>query len=321
MKDKTKKVTVANFNTVFLDENNGDNEMPLLECFDTIVMPALRSGITRKVGDDEYIIMNISVSETKNGDYVLTGYIVKKTILERFSDLDREGNLIELDDKYSAAPYSLFVIYLKNHRMIFVENQKGSPRLSSFRSTIKYIIDTYVKRENAKLDDDTDKLPTPLVSVIGIPAQNSIEKELNGIKKIDELQLRFFPLNGDGDISFENEISALSNGLRKNLGANNGKIIFNSPKKIDSVIELITRVNGTIEPVIKVTDANGAKKTIKNDKISENIKLKIDGANLQEELDQSISAGLDIDSINVVSNDNEEIYNKFITKIIEFAKK
>lgn len=321
MKDKTKKVTVANFNTVFLDENNGDNEMPLLECFDTIVMPALRSGITRKVGDDEYIIMNISVSETKNGDYVLTGYIVKKTILERFSDLDREGNLIELDDKYSAAPYSLFVIYLKNHRMIFVENQKGSPRLSSFRSTIKYIIDTYVKRKNANGGEDADKLPTPLVSVIGIPAQNNIEKELNGIKKIDELQLRFFPLNGDGDISFENEISALSNGLRKNLGANNGKIIINSPKKIDSVIELITRVKGTIEPVIKVTDANGAKKTIKNDKISENIKLKIDGANLQEELDQSISAGLDIDSINVISNDNEEIYNKFITKIIEFAKK
>ncbi len=321
MKDKTKKVTVANFNTVFLDENNGDNEMPLLECFDTIVMPALRSGITRKVGDDEYIIMNISVSETKNGDYVLTGYIVKKTILERFSDLDREGNLIELDDKYSAAPYSLFVIYLKNHRMIFVENQKGSPRLSSFRSTIKYIIDTYVKRENTNGGEDADKLPTPLVSVIGIPAQNNIEKELNGIKKIDELQLRFFPLNGDGDISFENEISVLSNGLRKNLGANNGKIIINSPKKIDSVIELITRVKGTIEPVIKVTDANGAKKTIKNDKISENIKLKIDGANLQEELDQSISAGLDIDSINVVSNDNEEIYNKFKTKIIEFAKK
>ena len=103
-------------------------------------MPALQSGIQRTVNDDKYIIMNTDVVESEEEEYVLTGYIVKKMVLERLSDLDSNGSLVEMDDRYSAAPFSLFVIYLKNHRMIYVENQKGSPKLSSFRSTIKFII-------------------------------------------------------------------------------------------------------------------------------------------------------------------------------------
>lgn len=170
-----KKVSVANFNTVFLQEN--DVEAPLLDYFDTIVMPALNSDIKRNVGDDSYIIMNTEVKQTADEDYVLTGYIVKKTVLERLSDLDEDGNLIELDDRYSAAPFSLFVIYLRNHRMIYVENQKGSPRLSSFRSTIKYIIDTYVKLQNEERNSNGELLlPIPLVNVIDIPSRKSVEK-------------------------------------------------------------------------------------------------------------------------------------------------
>ena len=92
-----KNAQVANFNIVF-----GDKERPMLDCFDTIIYPALISGISRVAGDDEYSFMNIDVVKSKEGIYILTGILVKKTILEIKSDINENGELVEKDDKYSA---------------------------------------------------------------------------------------------------------------------------------------------------------------------------------------------------------------------------
>lgn len=114
-----KRISVANFNAVFLD---GQNELPLLSYFDTLFMPALKSDYVRESGDSTFLLLNVNVVHDKQGDYVLVGNIVKKTILEVLSDLNEFGELVEKDDHYPSAPYSTFVIYLKNHRMIFAEN-------------------------------------------------------------------------------------------------------------------------------------------------------------------------------------------------------
>lgn len=319
MKTNSKKVSVANFNTVFL---LGEEERPLLDYFDTILMPALQSGIERKVGNDSYLIMNVKVEKTIEEEYVLTGYIVKKTVLERFSDLDVAGNLIELDDRYSAAPYSIFIIYLKNHRMIFIENQKGSPRLDSFRSTVKHIIDNYVKMRNDELKiQEKELLPIPLVSVVGIPCRNSIERELKDVVKISSISFRFFPLNGDGDDDMAEMFGMISGEIRKKIGSKSGSINYSSPKNISGVIDLVARLNGIVEPTIKVKDKNNAKRTIKNDQFSESMSLNISGNDLQSEIDNSIMEGSKIESIKHVSEENSKIYEKNITKIIPFYKK
>ena len=130
-----KKVSVANFNIVFM--KNGREEYPLLDYFDLVLMPALNSGIERQQGNNTFLLMNVEVKKDANDEYVLTGLIVKSTVLERKSMFDENGVLIERDDVYPTAPFSTFIIYLKNHRMILVENQKGSPALDSFRSTVK----------------------------------------------------------------------------------------------------------------------------------------------------------------------------------------
>ena len=318
-KEKEKRLSVANFNTVFLKEN--DEEAPLLEYFDTIIMPALNSGIERKTGDDSYLIMDVEIVEDNNGDFVLTGYIVKKTVLDRLSDLDMNGKLIKLDDHYPAAPFSTFAIYLKNHRMIFVENQKGSPRINSFRSTIKYIIDTYVRMKNQELSMSNEQLlPLPLVNVVGIPSRKSIEKELKDVQKINKLTLRFFPLNGDGDNNFSGIFSSLSKEVRATLGCRTGFVVYNSPGNKQGVIDLVSDVEGTVEPIIHITNQNGSKKTLRNDMITERIKMNINGENLREEIKNSITEGNKIDSIQYVSNDNSEIYKKNKDKIIPFVK-
>lgn len=317
---KMKNVSVANFNTVFLLDN--DVEAPLLEYFDTIVMPALQSGIQRTVNDDKYIIMNTEVEETEDKEYVLRGYIVKKTVLERLSDLDSDGNLIEMDDRYSAAPFSLFIIYLKNHRMIYVENQKGSPKLSSFRSTIKYIIDSYVREQNRLHEEEGEPLlPIPLVNVVGIPSKNNLTNELKEVEKINQLTLRFFPLNGDGDIDLSGSLGYLSSEVRKRLGSKTGEISFNSPDNKQGVIDMLTEAEGTIEPIIKVTCENNVRRTIRNDKMSESMKLNISGNNLREEIQNSIVEGSRIDSVQYTSQENADIYSRNVRKIIPFLER
>ena len=164
-----KNAQVANCNIVF-----GENERPMLEFFDTIIYPAMTSGITRTSGDNRYLFMNIDIGKNKEGYYVMTGILVKKTILEIKSDLTVNGMLIEKNERYSSAPYSSFAINLLNHRMIFVPNQKGSPSLSSFRSTLKHVVDSYTKIKNMELSEDK-KLEKAIVNVVGIPGIKSMD--------------------------------------------------------------------------------------------------------------------------------------------------
>lgn len=166
-----KSVEVANFNVVFLEKQD---EAPLLKYFDKILIPALKSGIKKENGDTKYLFTDIEIREDIKHGYVLTGNIVKKTIIEIKSDLDVNENLIEKDDKYSAAPFSAFVIYLKNHRMLFVKNQKGSPTIKNFSSTIKYVLSEYVRRYNKKQKNKEDFLPYPVVNIVGIPMRRNV---------------------------------------------------------------------------------------------------------------------------------------------------
>lgn len=313
-----KKVSIANFNTVFL---YNDEEHPLLEYFDSILMPALNSGIIREINGDKYFFMNIQVREDLSSNYILTGLIVKKTVLEIKSDIDENGELIELDDKYPSAPFSTFTIYLKNHRMIYVENQKGSPKLSNFRSTIKYVIDKYVREKNSSIGTDSQqKLPVPLVNVVGIPPRKSIEKELKEVVKIHSLTLKFYPLNGDGDIEYTGTYNNLIADYRKMVGSKTGKTVYNSPKNIQGVIDLVSNMYGTAETIIRVEDPNKIIRTIKNDQMTETMEMNINGKTLEDELHNILIEGQKIESLNYTSEENNKIYERNLGKIIPFKK-
>ncbi len=313
-----KRVSIANFNTVFL---LNDEERPLLDYFDTILMPALESNIVREINGDKYFFMNIRVIEDISSNYILTGLIVKKTVLEVKSDINENGELIELDDKYPSAPFSTFTIYLNNHRMIYVENQKGSPRIDSFRSTIKYVIDKYVRLKNVELGDSSkEKLPIPLVNVVGIPPKQNIEKELKEVSKISSLTLRFYPLNGDGDIDFSKSFIGLSKNARKMIGSKNGEITYKSPKNISGVITLLSQTQGTVEPIIRVEYKNKSKRTIRNDEMSETLDINVTGATLNEETHNILLEAKNIESLNYISDENKNIYERNLGKIIPFKK-
>ena len=68
-----KSAQVANFNIVF-----GDEEKPMLDYFDTVIYPAMTSGISKVVDGNEYRFMNVDIKKNSEDIFVLTGALVKK---------------------------------------------------------------------------------------------------------------------------------------------------------------------------------------------------------------------------------------------------
>lgn len=310
-----KKVSVANFNVVFLEERD---EAPLLKYFDSIVMPAFMSGIKKKNSDSELFFMNVEVIEGKNNDYVLVGNIVKKTVLEVKSDVDAAGNLVEKDEKYPSAPYSTFAIYLKNHRMVYVLNQKGSPSIKSFSGLTKYVFAEYIRKHNSETEDKTKFLPFPTINIVGLPMRSSIEEALKKVSKVNLLTLRFYPLNGDGE--FGEMFGSFVQDLRNCANCKNGEIILKSPKSIPGIIDIIAQSGGTIKPIINVTYPDKTKGTIKEDQVSEKLEIDFNGENVTD-MEEVINKGNELENIAYVSKGNEKIYNKHKGKIIAFLPK
>ena len=310
-----KKVEVANFNVVFMEK---ENEAPLLKYFDSIVMPALKSGIKRISGDTSYLFTDVEIIEDAENEYVLVGKIVKKTVIEIKSDLDLSGNLIDKDDRYSAAPYSAFAIYLKNHRMIFVPNQKGSPTIKTFSAVVKYVLSQYIKWYNAEQDDERKYLPYPYISIVGIPMRGEIEKALQDVCKIRRLTLRFYPLNGD--LEFGEMFGNIITDMRKRSNAKNGEVVLKSPQNVNGVIELVEQSSGTVKPIIEVTYPDKSKGRITEETISERMEMEFSGDNLQE-AKELVDKGKLIENINFVSEGNTQIYECYKSKIVKFLPK
>lgn len=308
-------MTIANFNVVF-----GENEEPLLNYFDIVIMPAFKNDYIRKRGDNEYNFLNVDVIEVGEDDYALSGIIVKKTTLEVKSKFDEKKNLIETDEIYPTAPYSSFVIFLKNHRMVLVKNQKGSPDLKNFSATFKAVLNSYIREENKnRKDSEIEELPIPIVNIVGIPMKTSIEVSLKNVSKINKLTLKFYPLNGDLD--FSDLFEGMTTDLRKKVGSKTGSVTLNSPTSVNGVIDVITAAQGTIDPVFKVTFPDKSKGTITNGTLSESMDILIDKGSISEEIEQIADKSKNFENISAVSEGNKKIFEEKKSNIIPFIKK
>ena len=315
-----KKMAIANFNVVFYGDNGRENA--LLDYFDSIFYPAFTSEKIRKTDDAEYLIMDAEVIEDKEGDLVFKGKLVKKTILEVKSDIDESGNLVEKDDRYSTAPYSMFAIYMENHRMIYVQNQKGSPSLASFSAMTKFLLSDYMRKlKEVNKEQGLPEPPAYALNVVGIPRREDLESILKSVHKVNCLTLKFMPLNGDGDIGFGEMFNQVTKELRQSVGSEKGQIVLPSPQNYKGIIDVIDQAQGTVEPVFHVTLPDKSKKTIKNDIISERMEIDILGDNIQDyELD-IINKGKENKSIAYVSEDNKKKYEACKGKIIQLVRK
>lgn len=309
----TANAQVANFNVVF-----GEDERPMLNHFDDIVYPAMTSGIIKNnKHEDDYFLNEVEVITNKKEDAVLIGRIIKRTTLEIYSDLNEKGDLIEKDERYSSAPYSTFVIYLRNHRMLFVPNQKGSPTLVNFRSTVSYILKKYIDDNNYNNDK---KMPYALVNIIGVPSITSIGELLKSVKKINSLTLKFYPLNGD--IDFSDMFGIMTTELRKSVESKTGQVVLNSPKSVNGVVNVLKQAGGTIEPVIKATTSENSVIRICDYQMTEKYEMKFDeNATLEQKKKQIVSKAGEIRTLEFTNTKHDKIYEENKNKIIPFIRR
>lgn len=311
---ESKQLYVANINMVF-----GKDEEPLIKRVDDIVVPALKSGIKRKVGDKtKFIFSNVVLREITKDEWVIQGLIVKDTVLDIMSEYSPDTGLEKTEKHVNSAPFSLFIIYLKNHRMLLVKNQNGSPDIRSFSATFKFILNEYVKKENLNSEQNTDiaKLPRPMIFVSGIKTATSVKETLKDVEKINQLILKFYPLNAEWD--YDPIFGDIDQKLRKKAQSKKGRMIFTSPQSKEGVADIIEGTDGVVKSVMKVTykgraDADGKKRTgtIQDDQISEVMSIDV-YRDLEDAYDEVNEFGKSIKAINVQTKNHIIDYQEFL---------
>lgn len=184
------------------------------------------------------------------------------------------------------------------------------------------MLDTYIARENhRRVECNEEQLPIPLVSIVGIPPKGGMIAALKKVEKISTLTLRFYPLNGDGDLELSGIMSGVTKELRRKIGSDRGSLTYRSPKNINGVIEIVEAAEGTLEPIV-VAKYPGRKgdSTIKYSEVSDRRKMYIPEGERNNELANMIKQGKEIDSINYTSEENDKIYLRNQKKIIPFIR-
>ncbi len=313
---ESKQMYIADINAVF-----GKTEEPLIRYMDEIVVPALTMDIEAESSEKtKYFFEDVAIKEIK-GDYVLSGLLIKDTILEVKSEYTQEDGLVKMNKRFKSSPYSLFLIYLKNHRMMLVKNQSGSPDTRAFAYAFRTIIDKYTKNYNDRVRQNSELveknyLPSIRVKVAGIKTSASVKEALVDVEKIKELTIKFYPLNSEWD--YGNVYGDIDSKIRKVIGSSKGKMTFPSPKNFDGVAAVIEATEGMAQTEMKVRYKKGTHGNKQDGKIKDNEISDVANVEISGDLDSAYEeiAGLkqEIFAMNVESQNNLIEYEEYIRK-------
>lgn len=297
-----KVMQFANFNITF-----GENNSPMLAYFEEIIFPAFNSGYVRGKKDDalRYSFSDVEIKEI-DGELVLAGNYIKDTEYEINTTI-KEGDLVDTPAHVPTAPYSRFIIFLKNHRMVLVKNEMRSPDIRSFQKTVRDMLTAYIRRENQKREKD-QKLPFAVVHIVDIPLMGNIENVLKTVNKVNWLKLRFFPLNNDLDPMPLTQM--MRNDMHK-VGSKTGNLVFNSPGSKEGIKEVIQSTGGMAAASMRVTDNEGETRSIKEDAFTSSSKVEYEG-NVNARGDLYItSQAKKNDAVVYTSAENASMYERF----------
>lgn len=296
-----KNIQFANFNITF-----GENEEAMLMHFEDIVFPAFTGGYIRGKENElpRYSFGDVAIKMIDN-EHVLVGNYIKDTEYRVVTTV-QEGNLVPSPAEVPTAPYSRFIIFLKNHRMVLVKNESGSPDIRSFQKTVRDILNKYTRAQNRGKAKE-EKLPVAIVNIVDIPLKDSIDEVLRNINKINWLKLRFFPLNNDLD---PRPIAQAMKDEMAKVGSRTGNLVFNSPDSKAGVKNVLESTAGLAITTMKVTDSDGETRRIKEDAFSSSKTIPYRD-NIEENGDTYIVMQAKKDGIiSTVSPENATLYER-----------
>ena len=293
----------ANFNITY-----GPNEDPMLIHFEDIIWPAFLSDFKRGKETERplFYLSDVALKEI-NGNIVLTGNYIKDTQYDIRTTI-QNGELVSTPSSVPTAPYSRFVIFLENHRMILVRNESQSPDIRSFQATIRSLLHNYISNTNRKIKEKDKRLPHALVNIVDIPLPQDIEATLKDVNKINWLRIRFFPLNNDiSPIPVAEDIDQ----QMKKLGSTHAHVQFTSPESKEEVKNLIERSSGLAVSTLEVLDSNGNKTKIKEEQFTSSKKIPFGRDILPEDDAYIIDQAKKDTAVTVISEENKVLFGKF----------
>jgi hypothetical protein len=340
MGDEQKQVTLANFNCTF---NNGKNVFPMLDYLDKLILPAIENdNYTRKSKSSagkitKYFLTNVKILKLEDEELVLVGEHVKRVILEVKQDYSPETGYIPKGQHIPSAPFSTFIIFLKNHRVAYFPDQPGSPDIRSFSSTISSIVkqyrsslllnaiiklkkdDYFFNGQKVKLIGDFNKIfakefPVATLNVVPIPNHTIIDEKFKNICKIQTLNFKLYNLNTelDDDPMFE-AIKLVMNNVESDVV----NAEFPGPKNIDEVKRYANMCEGKYDFTIRSTGRNKEKIIVRPDSLSEQIPILMDSdISIEERVEKVYDKIKNRNEIKKVSKDHKINYEKNESKII-----
>lgn len=312
---ETKQMYVADLNVVF-----GKKEEPLIKHIDDIVLPALKANLSIEASErTSYIFTDVKLNEIEENEYIIQGILIKDTVLNVMSEYSQDKGLEKTNKYFKSSPYSVFIIYLKNHRMVLVKNQPGSPDIRSFGAAMKQAMKLYISEQNQERKlSKAELLPMPKTHIAGIKTVQSVKEALKDVEKISKLVFKFYPLNAEWD--YDSVFGQIDGAIRKAIVSNKGRMEFSSPQSKDGVAKIIEETEGLVQTEMKVIyksdlSLSGSKKkgTIKDSEISEVMNIDLN-SDLNEAYEEIYINGKDIRALGVQSKNNIVDYNEFLIK-------
>lgn len=300
----------ANFNITFSHKNEDENK-PMLNYFKEIVFPAFKQNyfLKNNYNHAKYTFSDVKI-EKVDDEFYIVGNFVKSTNYQIHTQYEG-GTIISAESTVPTAPYSRFIVFLKNHKMILIKNEKESPDIRSFQKTYRSAINNFIYTHNKNIEE-SNRLPEAIVNIVDIPLMSDIKTALKDTKKIRSIKLRFFPLNNDIDFTpAYKDVRMLMNHVK----SNSGNLILNSPYSIDGVCELIENNAGLVEPTLAITTFNGEKTSIKPESFKSTVPINVIDNVSSKDDKRIISTAKQNNIMSRSSKANEKIYNECLEMI------
>lgn len=187
-------------------------KLVLLDLFDEIIHPAFFGNLTRSYDETKYFFEKVKLFKSEEGDLVIAGRLIKDTIIEREQIYVKGVGLVDSVQKLESAPSSVFALILKNHRLVYLRENRGAPSMETFRSTLLNFIrnkhrtfleekyrEEKAKNSKANWTQVLEKFPLPTLELIPLTSDNDIEGFLAKYSLIKTVEFRFSDRNDETD--------------------------------------------------------------------------------------------------------------------------
>lgn len=248
------EMNLANFNLTF-----GSEKQPMLDYFDDLVYTAFikstkyKSYIYKKNGIS-YQFTNIKKEQTEFGAF-LTGFLYRTS---------SESHLL---DNWG---WSMFCIRLKDHKLAYIKNNWQSPSLKIFNSATNHILRVYKNNVNKYKRLNFE------LNIIGLPDYKALEGKIRNAKKVNEITLSFFYLNGEDNPFLGNIDSSLGKKIQstiKKSEAEQFNLNVKNPNKPDVFFNSFKSLKCKAGIAINYISSFGNKKIVKNNDVLEKLPL------------------------------------------------